>query len=566
MQELVPSRGFQSSMDYVMTIGLGNAEIIDSLRVVWPDDSTQKLVNVKANTTLTLKQSEASGKYRIPKEKNRKTILEAVKNETVAAHKENPYTDFDHEGLISKMLSQEGPSLATGDVNGDGNEDVFIGGAKGQAGMLYLHSGNGKLRPASQAVFTEDAGYEDTAAAFFDADGDGDLDLMTGSGGNEAGEEKTYRLRLYLNNGNGTFSKAENNLPSTFNNISVIAPHDFDADGDMDIFAGSRSVPGTYGIDPQHLFLENNGDGTFTDATERLAYATKDAGMITDAIWTDMDGDGKKDLVITSEWGTPKIYKNSGRRLSKLSTGLESLYGWWNVVETADLDNDGDNDLILGNQGENTHYKTSEAHPMKMWINDFDNNGTIEQIVTQNRDGNDYPLHQKKELTTQIVSLKKQNLKASEYAKKSVDELFDETVFSNTIVKKATISASVIAINEGGGKFTIQKLPVRVQLSCVCGISCSDVNNDGTIDIIMGGNNFEFKPQYSRLDASYGHVLLNDGKLGFRWQEYTKSGFFIKDEIKHLKTFKDKNGKSYFVAAINNEKPKVFGVNAVSEK
>ncbi len=560
MQELIPSRGFQSSMDHVMTIGLGTAKTIDSLRVIWPDDSTQKLINVKVNTTLNLKQSDATEKYS-PKEERRKTILKELKNDVLTQHKENSYSDFDHEGLISKMLSQEGPALAVGDINNDGNEDIFIGGAKGQPGVLYLHNGNGKLRVSNQVVFTKDAGYEDTAAAFFDADGDGDLDLMTGSGGNQAGEEKTYRPRLYLNDGKGNFSASGGNLPSTFNNSSVIAPHDFDGDGDMDVFVGSRSVPGTYGIDPAHLFLENNGDGSFTDATERIGYVLRYAGMITSAIWVDIDDDGKKDLVTTSEWSIPKVYKNSGRRLSRLATSLDSLHGWWNVVETADLDNDGDNDLIIGNQGENTHYKTSEAQPMKMWINDFDNNGTIEQIVTQHQDGKDYPLHQKKELTTQIVSLKKQNLKASEYAKKSVDELFSEAIFKNTIVKKATTSASVIAINEGGGKFTIQKLPTRVQLSCVCGISCSDVNNDGNVDIIMGGNNFEFKPQYSRLDGSYGNVLLNDGKLGFQWQEYNKSGFFIQNEIKHLKPFNDKNGNTYFIAAINNDKPRVFGVN-----
>ncbi|MEM9686690.1 MAG: VCBS repeat-containing protein [Bacteroidota bacterium] len=566
LQELMPSRGFQSSMDYVMTIGLGATKTIDSIRIVWPNDTTQKMTNVAANSVLTLKQSDATEKYRIPKKENHKTILRELANTTLAPHKENPYTDFDYEGLIYKMLSQEGPALAVGDINNDGNDDIFIGGAKGQPGTMYLHNGNGNLSITNQNILTPDAQYEDTAAAFFDADSDGDLDLMVGSGGNQIDEEKTYKARLYLNNGKGIFNNSKENLPSIFTNISVIAPHDFDADGDIDIFIGSRSVVGTYGITPNHLFLENNGDGTFTDATERLAYDLKDTGMITNAIWVDVDGDQKKDLITVSEWDTPKIYKNSGRRLTKQSTTLDQLFGWWNVIETADLDNDGDNDLIIGNQGSNTHYKTSQDHPMKMWINDFDNNGTIEQIVTQHRNGKDYPLHQKKELTTQLVSLKKQNLKASEYAKKSIDELFPQEVLNNTIVKKATFAESVIAINEGNGQFTIKKLPPRVQFSCICGISCSDVNNDGNIDIIMGGNNFEFKPQYSRLDAGYGNVLLNDGNLGFSWQDYNTSGFFIKDEIKHLKTFKDKNGKTYIIAAINDNKPRIFAINQGSMK
>ncbi len=561
LQELIPSRGFQSSMDYVMTIGLGSTTSIDSIRIIWPDDLTQKLTNVEVNKQLNLKQSDAKEKFFPIKKDDTKTLLKELGNSPLITHEENNYNDFDYEGLIYKLLSQEGPALAISDINGDGNEDVFIGGAMGQAGTVYQHNGNGKLTFMPQKTFRADANYEDTAAAFFDADGDGDSDLMVGTGGNQVGNENSYSARLYLNNGKGDFSKAPGKLPSTYKNISVISPYDFDGDGDIDVFIGSRSVVGIYGIDPNHLFLENNGDGTFSDATERLAYDIKNAGMITNAIWADIDGDNKKDLVTVSDWGTPKVYKNSGRRLAKLSTSLDSLSGWWNVIETADLDNDGDNDFIIGNQGSNVHYKTSEENPMKIWINDFDDNGTIEQIVTQSFDGKDYPLHQKKELTGQMVVLKKQNLKASEYAKKTIDELFPLEVFNNSIMKTAGVAESVIAINEGGGKFTIKKLPSRVQLSCVCGITCSDVNNDGNLDLILGGNNFEFKPQHSRLDGSYGNVLLGNGKLDFQWQDYNTSGFFVKDEIKHLKQFKDKSGKIYFIAAINDNKPKIFELN-----
>ena len=561
LQELIPSRGFQSSMDYVMTIGVGSTKSIDSLRVIWPNDKTQKLIDVRVNQFLTLKQIDAKEIYVPVKNKIKKTLLTEIPNKSLVAHNENTYSDFDHEGLISKMLSQDGPALAVADINGDGNEDIFIGGAKKQSGIIYINNGKGKFKISLQKALESDALFEDTASAFFDADGDGDIDLMVGTGGNQVGEKKTYRARLYWNNGKGVFTKTDYNLPSTFNNISVISPFDFDSDGDVDVFIGSRSVVGTYGINAKHLFLENNGDGTFTDATERLAYDLKDAGMITNAIWADFDGDSKRDLITVSEWGTPIIYKNSGRALTKFSTDLDSLFGWWNVIEAADLDNDGDMDFVIGNQGSNTSYKTSEENPMKMWINDYDNNGTIEQIVTRNFDGKDFPIHMKKELTTQMVSLKKQNLKASEYAKRSIDELFSPEIIKNTIVKKTTIAESVIAINKGKGKFTIKKLPYMVQLSCVCGITCADINKDGHLDIIMGGNNFEFKPQYSRLDANYGSVLLGDGKLEFEWQSYDSSGFFIKNEIKHIKQFKDKNGKTYIITAINNDKPKIFTFN-----
>ncbi|MCK5677130.1 MAG: VCBS repeat-containing protein, partial [Flavobacteriaceae bacterium] len=445
--------------------------------------------------------------------------------------------------------------------NNDGNDDVFIGGAKGQSGMLYLHKGKGKLKINTQPVFVSDADFEDTAAAFFDADGDGDMDLMVGSGGNQFGEENNYKTRLYLNNGKGYFSKSETFLPTVNKNTAVISPYDFDNDGDIDVFIGSRSIVSNYGVKPNHLFLENNGDGTFNNATERLAYDLKDAGMVTDAIWVDINNDNKKDLITVSEWDTPKIYKNNGRRLAKLTSTLDDYFGMWNVVEAADLDNDGDMDFVFGNQGNNTLYRASQENPMKMWINDFDNNGTIEQIITRNINGKDYPIHMKKELTNQISFLKKQNLKASEYAHKTVSELFSEEIFQNTIVKKMNISETIIAVNEGNGKFIIKKLPTRVQFSCINGIVCTDIDKDGNLDIIMGGNNFEFKPQFSRLDADYGDVLLNDGNLEFTWQNYDKSGVFIRSEVKHIKQFKDKNGKVFFLFAINNEKPKIFSIN-----
>ncbi|MGI9552097.1 MAG: VCBS repeat-containing protein [Aurantibacter sp.] len=559
-QELIPSRGFQSSMDYIMTIGLGMTDKIDSLRVIWPDGSTQKLTDLEVNKRLTLKHSDARETFVPRKKEIKKTLLTEVRQDYLTPHKENNYQDFDYEGLISKLISQEGPALAVADVDNDGNEDVFVGGAVGQPGMLYLQKSSGNLGPVGQDGFQLDSNFEDTAAAFLDADTDGDLDLMVGSGGNQVGEENSYGIRLYLNDGSGSFTKSQQNLPSTYKNIAVISPYDFDQDGDIDVFVGSRSVVGTYGVDPNHLFLENNGDGTFIDSTEKLAYTLKNAGMITDAKWEDIDGDGKKDLITVSDWGTPNIYKNSGRRLAKLPSSLDSLGGWWNTVEAADLDKDGDFDLILGNQGSNVPYKASKESPMKLWINDYDNNGTLEQIVSRNYDGKDYPLHQKQEMTEQIVSLKKQNLKASEYAKKTVGELFPAEVFENTIVKEANTMQSVIAINEGGGKFTIKNLPSRVQLSCVCGITCTDVDKDGNLDLVMGGNNYEFKPQYSRLDASYGNVLLGDGKMNFELQAFETSGFFVKGEIKHLKKFKDKEGKNYIIAAINDNKPKIFAL------
>ena len=337
-QELIPSRGFQSSMEYGMTIGLGKINKLDSIRIVWPDDRTQILVNVDANQFLALDQRDAKEFYKIPKKKKVVPYFKQLDSKSLVSHKEDQYNDFDYEGLIYQKMSQEGPSLAVADIDGDGNEDFFIGGGHNQSASIYLHKGNGNVVRQSSKVFEDDRHLEDVAAAFFDADGDNDLDLMVGSGGNNVNLQRSYRPRLYLNDGRGNFTKSKNQIPSTFKNISTVSPYDFDNDGDMDVFIGSRSVVGVYGISPDHLLLENQGDGVFVDVTERLGYHLKDAGMVTDSKWVDMDGDSKKDLVLTSEWDTPKIYKNTGRRLTKLTSSLDSLHGWWSTVESADLD------------------------------------------------------------------------------------------------------------------------------------------------------------------------------------------------------------------------------------
>ncbi len=558
-QELVPSRGFQSSMDYVMTLGLGNTETLDSIRIIWPDEKTQLLTNVKADQRLTVEQQNATETYTVPKKSIRKTLVRQLNSTTLVSHMENSYTDFDYEGLIYQKTSQEGPALAVGDIDADGNEDVFIGGAKGDPGHIYRHLGNGQFKTTRQNVLDRDKTFEDTAACFLDADNDGDLDLMVGSGGNEAGQQQSYKTRLYINDGKGNFSDSGQELPTNFNNVSVITPHDFDNDGDTDVFIGSRGVVGVFGLHPEHLLLENR-DGVFVNVTERRGYDLKDAGMVTDALWADMDGDDQLDLVTIADWGVPIIFSNSGRRVQRMNSTLGSLKGWWNTVEAADLDNDGDLDLVLGNQGRNLHYKPYPGQPMKLWINDFDKNGTIEQIVTQNKDGKDFPIHQKRELTAQLVSLKKENLKASDYAQRSIDQLFPKEIMEQSIVKESTISESVIAINEGNGQFSIQELPPRTQFSCICGIRCTDINGDGNLDLIMAGNNFEFKPQFSRLDAGFGNILLGDGKMGFQWKNHDESGFFVREEVKHLKEFQDKNGNRFLIAAINDAQPKIFSL------
>ncbi|KIA85535.1 VCBS repeat-containing protein [Flavobacterium sp. AED] len=557
-QELVPSRGFQSSVDYAMTFGIGSKKI-DSLRVIWPNSKFQTIKKVVNNTTYNLNVTDAKLNYSLKKQESKPFFSE--KKATFLAHKENDYIDFDYEGLISKELSQEGPSLAVADINGDGNDDVFIGGAKGQAGKIYLNNGNDNYTISDQKDIDSDANYEDTAASFFDVDGDGDQDLFVGSGGNEKEDQANYKNRLYLNNGKGVFIKSKTIIPTANSNVSVIAPNDFDNDGDIDVFIGSRSVPGIYGVDPKQLLLENDGKGNFSNATDKKVFKGNELGMIADAVWEDIDNDGKKDLIIVGDWMAPKILKNTGKRLVEYKSNLTEYSGFWNAVSCVDVNNDGKKDLILGNKGINTSYKASNANPMRLFINDFDDNGTIEQVATRSINGKDFPIHLKKEITTQIPMLKKKNLSYLDYSKKTFQELFAPEILSKTIQKTATIQESIIAINAGNGMFKVKVLPKEVQFSCVNTICTLDVNHDGILDIILGGNQYEFKPQFSRLDSNYGSILLGAKNGIFSWLPYNKSGFFVKGEVKHVRTIKNKNNTISLLAVINDNIPKIFKLN-----
>ena len=364
-----------------------------------------------------------------------------------------------------------------------------------------------------------------------------------------------------MNNGNGIFTKSKTTLPTTNNNVSVIAPHDFDNDGDIDVFIGSRSVPGIYGIVPKQLLLENDGKGNFANVTDKKAFKLNEVGMITDAVWEDIDNDGKKDLIVVGDWMAPQIFKNTGRRLAEFKSNLTEYSGFWNTISCLDLNNDGNKDLILGNKGTNTTYKATASNPLKLFINDFDNNGTIEQIGTRSIEGRDMPLHMKQELAKQIPMIKKKNLSYADYSKKTFQELFSEDIISNSIQKTATIQESIIAINKGNGKFEIKTLPKEVQFSSVNTICTLDVNKDGILDLILGGNQYEFKPQYSRLDSNYGSLLLGSKNGSYNWVPNNKSGFFVKGEIKHIKTIKGKNNTVSIIAVINDSSPKIFKQN-----
>ncbi|MEN0049858.1 MAG: VCBS repeat-containing protein [Bacteroidota bacterium] len=553
-QQLQPARGFQSSVDYVMTIGLGQKTSIDSLVVIWADDSRQVQKNVAVNQMIVLEQQTAKADALIASTVKTPSLLRKTQIKTLQKHEENTYVDFDHEGLTYKMLSKEGPVMTTGDVDKDGLEDIFIGGAQGQAGQIYLQKDNDYI-PLTSAALSEDSDFEDTAAAFFDANEDGYLDLLVGSGGNQV-DKPRFDLRLYLNDKQGNFTKSELQIPRNHYNTAVIAPYDFDLDGDVDVFIGNRSVPGWYGMPPKHFLLENDGLGNFRNVLNEKALELKQVGMITSAQWADMDKNGTYDLVIAEDWGGISIFTNQEGYLSPLTSSLNTLLGEWCSLALADMDNDGDMDIVLGNSGTNAPYK-EKGNLLKMYINDFDNNGKIEQILTTTFKGKDVPVHLKRELTHQMPILKKDNIRFSDYAQKSIEDLFPQNKLERAVKKTMNTFESVVALNNGDNTFKVKPLPTRAQFSCINVLQAIDLNQDGYLDLLFGGNDYSFKPQFSQLDASHGGVLLGDGTGNFQWKNYEETGFFVNGAISAMEVL-NQQGRSNIIVGINDASPVIY--------
>ena len=523
--------------------------------VVWPDRSFSRYDHPALNKVHELQQP-LTGSTKYEQVQAQVTPLLEQVPVTMDKHQEDDYIDFYTERNLPEMLSREGPKIANGDVNGDGLEDIYIGGAKGQAGQLYLQTPAGSFSKKEEDVFKRYAGFEDVAVLFFDADKDGDLDLFIGAGGNNA-EPNSLEIqhRLYINDGKGNFAIdgaafANNNM-----NISVAAAHDFDGDGDLDLFVGSRSVPYNYGLTPESYLYVNDGHGHFTDKAAMLNAGIAQAGMVTGAVWANVSGDAKKELIITGEWMSTRIFSYNGKSFDEQkATNLQNLYGWWQTVAAADVNGDGKEDLILGNMGENFYLRPEASSPVKLWISDFDQNGTPEQFLTRSIDGKDMPVFLKREITDQFPGLKKQNLKHSDYATKTIQDLFGKEQTEKATARQFNYSKSIVAINDGNGGFTVQPLPLMVQLSSVNAIHCTDVNKDGKPDLVLGGNMFSFPPQFGRLDGSYGHVLLNNGQGSFSWQSPKESGLSLRGAIRDIQQIRVKD-KGCILVVQNDELP-----------
>jgi len=560
-REVMPSRGFQSSVDYKVIIGLGSTQSIDSMSVQWPDRTLSTYLKPLVNQVHVLKEAQAR---KLPCYTKGPAKAGAVFFKTVPSsfekHSEDDYIDFYYERNIPRMLSREGPRAAVGDVNGDGLQDVLIGGTIGHPAQLYLQTKQGRFVKSEQKAFAGFLDFEDVALTLFDCDGDGDLDLAIGAGGNSVpANSRQLQLRLFKNDGNGSFTLDAEAFPAMGMNTSVIAAYDVNGDGYTDLFVGARSYPGIYGKDPQSAMLLNDGKGRFKDIA-KADKALCGLGMVTAALWSDVSGDSKKELVVVGEWMAPKVLAYTNHHFKEVATNLEDLQGWWQSAAALDVNGDGRQDLVLGNIGENFYLRPTKEKPVKLWINDFDHNGSIEKILTYTIEGKDKPVFLKRDMEEQLPSIKKDNLKNEEYATKSIQQLFPRDLLDESVVKQFTYTSSCVAINKGNGVFEIQKLPSMTQLSCINAIRGMDINGDGHLDLVLGGNQFGFLPQFERLDASLGDVLINDGKGSFLWQDASKTGLKLRGEVRDIAAVKAGN-KTCLLFLQNNEYPVLCELN-----
>ncbi|MEI6047426.1 MAG: VCBS repeat-containing protein [Bacteroidota bacterium] len=557
-QELMPMRGFQSTVDNRLHFGLGATPTVDSVVVNWPDERCTVLRNVAANQFLKLDQKDASEKNATFTDKKQTLVFQ--KTETITSldfkHKENDFNDFERDKLLFQMLSNEGPRMAVGDVNGDGLDDIYICGAKDSPGALFVQDRNGHFRKTNDKLFEADKICEDTDCAFFDADGDGDQDLYVASGGNEfPSSSSALADRLYINDGKGNFVKSGQILPAgKYESTSCVQPADFDKDGDVDLFVGIRLRPFEYGVPVNGYLLENNGHGNFTNITGKKAPGLSLIGMITDMAWADVDNDGDLDMAIVGDWMPVKIFINDNGIFTDQSErfGLSNTEGWWHTIVAKDLNGDGKVDFVLGNQGLNSRFKASANKPLTMYVNDFDLNGSVEQIICCYNGDKSYPVAMKDDLVKQIPSLAMKFKKYDDYKDATIGDIFSPEILNRSVKLNARYLESCVLINTGQGSFHITPLPVEAQFSPVYAINADDFDDDGICDIILGGNQSGAKPETGIYDASYG--LFLKGYTGEKWKSVPsfKSGFFTKGEIRDLKIL-NINGSRIIAVARNND-------------
>ncbi|TNJ47035.1 VCBS repeat-containing protein [Tamlana fucoidanivorans] len=557
VRQLINTRGFLSSVSNKLHFGIGASQTIKNVEVLWQDGKKQDFNTVKMNSVLHVKYTDATKPEEEHSENSSKKLFSKITLNT--KHIDPYFNDYDLQVLLPHKLSQTGPALAKADVNGDGNEDIFIGGGHTQPGQILLGQSSGKFITSSNAALAKDKQYEDVGACFFDADNDGDLDLYVVSGSYEfTRNPRMLKDRLYLNNGKGNFTKSQ--LPDFYAAGSVVVPADYDNDGDIDLFVGGRVIPAKYPHAPKSYLLINN-QGSFTEDTSTLAPALLNLGMVTDATWFDIDNDNDLDLVVTGEWMGIEVLLNESGKLekSKYYESLNQAKGWWNKLLIVDVDNDGDKDIVAGNLGLNYKFHASAEKPFHVYTSDFDYNGTEDIFLAKYYKDKQVPVRGKGCTAQQMPHLQSKIKTYQDFANRDIEGIVGPGI-KNALHYEVTEFKSGIFINQGDNNFDFKPFDNDVQQSPINSILFYDFNNDGHKDLLLAGNNYQSEVETTRADSGIGNILLGDGNGGFTAMHHLNSGFFIDKDIRGVIVVEGK-GKPHVFVANNNATHDIFTVN-----
>lgn len=559
VQELTMTRGFQSSVAPRLSFGLGADTMIDEVNVQWPDGKMQVLKAVESDQVITFIYGNAQ-EGNLDTEAQLATTFERVSeaNSPDFVHRENAFDDYAHEVLLPHQYSRNGPGLTSGDVNGDGLEDFYVGGAAGQSGALLLQTSDGKFQ-AQKGPWEQHGNLEDMDALLFDAEGDGDLDLYVVSGGNETVSSRRYQDRLYINQGSGEFLYGESSLPGIGISGSRVKPGDFDGDGDLDLFIGGRIVPRSYPLPASSLILRNDSDGSgvkFNNVTSKVCSALDSIGLVTDAVWIDYDRDQSLDLVVVGEWLPITVFRNNGSGQLIEATaelGLDKTQGWWYSLAAGDFDGDGYEDLVAGNLGLNYKYQASEEQSFDVYANDYDKNGSLDIVLGYYQDGEQYPLRGRQCSSEQVPAIKYKYKDYNSFASATLIDIYTEQDLDASLHLKAYTFASLFLKNDRGQSFLTTPLPAEIQVSSINSILPGDFDNDGDLDMVLAGNLYTSEVETTRNDASYGSYLEGDGSGSFKTVPFSKSGFFVNGEVKDMELVR--SGDNEMILAARNNGP-----------